>query len=1311
MSVEEAMQEIRERGRKGPVISTVSAQDLVERPKEVDGTYSWYIRGYLPLGDVDRYFEDLKRWTIENKSCAKGAIVGEYGYGKTGTGIYLWKRCEKEEIIATPPFSWRNIQDLIDGIYGWVRYKLNFQPMLREELESIYKGYKEKNIESVAKEMGVDVENVKRLEEYRINSLLKWTVNEFIEFLAKTEKIILKGKFKGLVVFTDELQSTVEAYPSPAKFLDDLFNLVNTLKSQKGNCSIILEMPTETETYIQDARGDIIDRLKEEGLYLRCDDMFQRDFPKVLWQHYGSIYQFDPIEIASFESLDALYQIAFRRDLGAGPRSVIEAFGAIANHWLEKKLQFSPIDLIDSYLHREISFAKGERLVRAIKECLESSIIKNDDSRIKLIKLLGAFPEYGCPNEVIVKHALKEVLDELFIKERAYGQVIQELTEGYTLTSLLKPEATLEKTYGRIIREFVRRYSEDEESTRMALDSFVGGPLQEIFRPQDKGPLPPFEKWKETNVMSGENCTQIDLVGSFSERFPYRKITVVATTDKPDTAINVDDLGFFIYLNPSMESAKKSTIEIINDNKVLLHLNLKCSLDITAKVPGIEIIPKDRITPLFYLSLLKEIDDHYKQIPAQEYGEVKTIQDLLLKDTIQCLFGNSNIEDCTGLDLKAFGVKIFTEVFEKLMERRYPNYHTLIKTKDWRESLEPYIHALKNTKLTLSVKRGKERFKETKDEACELFDIESKQSLKIKLDNMESLIEYSWGRAEDPVELLFKMHPLEEEILSILKKSTKTTLKDGRTVHTIDKSTILAESQKIGYLHEGIEYIKGLTSGETEFALELLRERGFIQMENSEIFELIYSIEDYKKRLETKIDDINTILEGAKILPTIDLSVIESELKELPEISSISSIEECEKIDRDATEIESKIELSLRNEMGAIKQDSDKLRHQLQLFINSELPSDLSAPKEGTVSWISELNECGRLLKEKYKGLLSDAKKISKDINTLQKAIERWENIDSSTKGIDIFNDFAEISKNHNKIKSDAEEVQDRVKGVKQEVQDYVHWEEVVKKAGDTNENAKNTETTYNNSEFVEKLKNIFGEIQNTLDQRKIDALRDWEIFRNKIEAISTEITKWQSTKRNEFIRLKTKYEENLKEIDVKEYKLRSSFDVFDPEGSFENLYSEVIEVLERYVDSLRTKANSDFNRLRYYSFIGVKNLDELISRSFEIKQGADNIKVDIESIKEDSIWVQLTDKIKWLLDQKKTLNENMSGLTKPQQLSSDEENIYKRINEIGECEITEIILDTLSKEKEKFNLDAFMQKILSLHKKQRVIIKLSSRR
>jgi len=265
MLLKDSLAEIME---KDPIIATFSADDLIKTPDFVESVYSKHAETHISLGDTTGYQENLIKWIVTNRGSVTGAIVGDYGYGKTSTAVYLWKECQKNEIIAVPPFAWDSLEDLIKGIYGWVSYKLKNAPDSASESDALYSEYESAALDNVAAERGISVKKLIGLQE---DGLLKLEISPaaVLDYISKLTNIVLEAKFKGLIVFTDELQGTLEAYPSRNKFLDDVFNLVNELLKRDGNYGIIFCIPLGTETMIADVRRDIIDRLKTRKLYIR----------------------------------------------------------------------------------------------------------------------------------------------------------------------------------------------------------------------------------------------------------------------------------------------------------------------------------------------------------------------------------------------------------------------------------------------------------------------------------------------------------------------------------------------------------------------------------------------------------------------------------------------------------------------------------------------------------------------------------------------------------------------------------------------------------------------------------------------------------------------------------------------------------------------------------------------------------------------------------------------------------------------------------------------------------------------------------
>lgn len=119
---------------KEEIVATQRPADLLDRPEMVDSAYTRHVRSYIPLGrqaqdenggqSVDNFEKRVIR-EVKEAAALRGYITAEYGYGKTSTALYLWKRAREANILAVPPFQMTRLPDLITAAYGWLRYELN----------------------------------------------------------------------------------------------------------------------------------------------------------------------------------------------------------------------------------------------------------------------------------------------------------------------------------------------------------------------------------------------------------------------------------------------------------------------------------------------------------------------------------------------------------------------------------------------------------------------------------------------------------------------------------------------------------------------------------------------------------------------------------------------------------------------------------------------------------------------------------------------------------------------------------------------------------------------------------------------------------------------------------------------------------------------------------------------------------------------------------------------------------------------------------------------------------------------------------
>jgi hypothetical protein len=117
------------------VISTWSAQSLVEKPADVEKDYMIHARTHLSLGDTAKYVDIALKWVGgDNKGTFIGAVLGEYGEGKTSFLIHLWDQSRQRKVLTVPPFEWGAFEDIPAAVVGWIHYVLrDTHPIWRDK--------------------------------------------------------------------------------------------------------------------------------------------------------------------------------------------------------------------------------------------------------------------------------------------------------------------------------------------------------------------------------------------------------------------------------------------------------------------------------------------------------------------------------------------------------------------------------------------------------------------------------------------------------------------------------------------------------------------------------------------------------------------------------------------------------------------------------------------------------------------------------------------------------------------------------------------------------------------------------------------------------------------------------------------------------------------------------------------------------------------------------------------------------------------------------------------------------------------------
>lgn len=1284
-------------------IGTFTTSELIADPKFVYETYLEHAETHMSLGDLSNYVSSLIKWVKNNQGTLIGAITGEYGYGKTSTAIYLWQQCEKENIIAVPPFEWNKLQDIVDGTWAWVRYKINnIEPRSVSIVDAIYKRYQAKSIQEFSESEEISVSKVQDLVNRR-KVHLECNSENVIDFISEMSECIEKiGGWYGPLIFTDELQVTMSEYQtrhlSRDEFMQDLFGLLNPLLNKKGSYGLIIGLPLNTETIINGARPDILQRLQNCNFYIRPNNMYTRSFPKSLWDKFANTFQFQDIssDILSDDTLDSFGQIAFRNDLGAGPRTVIRSMQIAIKSFDERQTPYTPIDLINDYLENKIAFDSGGKLIAAVNEVLQSTEVLTLNQAAETIKLMSAFP-FGCPDSHFERYGLTSVKDEL--TRKLYTEYLYRYPEGISLRKLAPTERGAEPRFIELTKEFIQTYSESDRDIDTAVNAFNNVVIFEQFLDGANRRSDQIEGW----IRDPQNRGVFS--GTFDRRYPERKVAFKASNDKNQLVLQDVELGIGFYLMPNCDYSLPGKIEIINNENsyCIVSLNLLCRSTTPLNIPYIEDLgyPITKVTPAFMLSLLYFLRSRLDQIPEDEKRiQIPTFERRLIDSSIELLL-NSDLHTNSDIhNLSKVGKYLPEEIFSRLCKLRYPFYETLITTGRWVGNYTQLISALENNKISTSigVLRGNKSIKMPVPEALSLLSETRIQTLKGLIENLNGCLEFDSGNKNDSTATIkFKLHPAEEAFMELLRTSEEKKKRGNDELHALEEKKALNFLLNQGYRLEEIGII-----------LKLLKTRRLIGYdEGSACFlEILESPDERRESILSSLSDLEKKMATLSEIPDFDSDEFQAIINRLQsDVTNCNDIEKLEDYQSKLVDLSSKLIIFIKKWADKLTFDLEKAQNEVIQISNSSLPDELNTSLKSDVNWVGELSNCQLLLIEKYQKSISNYKSIGKQITS---GLKEWSDASSNNPNalITLYNATFNV-------KTQMKSANIEISSAKAYLVSYLAWSRVLNIASTIYKEALRCKATYKFDEFKDEVDSIFEKIFENLNKKRLESLANHEIFYSQLQNLQSKIDAWIRDRRDIFMQMKISFENSIRDLSISQFNIRVNFDPYDPSTSRENLYDEVLEKIGIKISELV----KDFKRYSTEVLFAERVFSSDVSKvKQELKltnSDLERIKnlLTIEDIKDQSSFDKLCEEVRLLQNNLFQISESVHGVLEKRLTSSDEDNILNLLQDLRETDLSNLIVQRISIEGEMFSLDSLLKVVLDLFKKNQVIIRIEKRR
>src|SRR5579875_767788 len=1293
--------------RKEPILKTANARELRDTPQEVLQRYQEYALTHVPLGDTTKQMRDLERVIVEHKHCAVGAIVGPYGYGKTSTAVHLWNELRERKIAAIPPFLWVNLSELMDAVYYWLHFEFSLGPKeYVETLEELYERYRRSHREEIFQK--IDPELAQSLID-RGTLILEIRPDDVIHFFADACELSQRAGYKGMVIFTDELQQTLAQYkPSRDEFFAHIFQIVKDVQDMVGNWALVMSMDDDTQSTIARLRRDIQDRMQRSALYFRVRDMYnRREYPTELWEAFEKRFDFDGGEIINRYTLDSIGQIASRSDLGAGPRMVTLALALAVKNYEKTGKVYTPLQFVDDFLEGLVTIDPQGKFATAVKRALENDQVRGAANYQAVVKLLAAYP-MGCAEEILRTFGYLEAYQAF--PPVARRELIMTLSGGPTLRSLAADATLSESLVQRLTTEFASRFSPNKQYAKRAADGFITQIIEgQVFNGWKK------DKEREIDFNGMKYQARI-FQGGFDNNYPDRVVAVLVSampgspTPVWKKAISEAEIELRFELNYAILPTEPSRLVVSTEKPdvAVFQLNISAVNVVQANkiVPRVlfDYYPPERWSPFLCLSLIGYLLQNMGEKPSpDELNRINAVIHPLRQYTLQILLSEQleTVPDSFGSGM--VGVERIKNLVRKQCQQLYPHYKTLMTNSKWKENLQQYRSAIQHLiqKGEISIVRGSRPFNTTKEEVADVFMIPGRRLTNIEplLDNLKELIireEFSGRSATSAVRLRFKLHPLEEDLLGQIDGSSEYVKRNGLEVPSIPADMLLRYARKQGYREPEIVEI-----------LYLLRDRALVDWDQKKnlLVRTVDTLDDLRDALREQLKTLEMQIHAlADALPDFDtheypLSKLRTQVEEAKERDDLENVK------ADIRDLQTKIRSFSSSRTHVYREKLRSERDRLHGYIRDGLPPWLRNPFEK--SPLQDLLEKQRTgIAIEYQNVLDDIRALLDSLNTSAGSSQG----NAVEELITTYNTLMELLKQSKKLITRLESYQDRK-------EDFDAWRVVSKKAAEVNQAASNIQDVYNDAQFKTGVEQLWASLRSRFESQPLSFLSSHRAMGKEIEVERQRLNRWLEGRREDFEAQCQAYREILADVQIKT-DLRIPFDSEHPVESQSVLFAQVRNSLNSRLNVLLNKMKGALQVIRYAIQVQGVRLSDAEQQAKAVLQRTSQLRASLtdELIANQAMLKQeILQPLASLIEEEARLEREVRQATQQLPAEGSELVLIEFIRNSGtnqEIDLRELIIRLLDQQEDKgaVNLGELMGNLESLFQKNLVDIRIRLR-
>ena len=881
--------------KKDPIISTWPARSLSETPEAVEKDYLMHARTHLSLGDTAKYVNTAFKWVSgANKGAFIGAVLGEYGEGKTSFLVHLWAQSREQQICTVPPFEWSAFEQIVDAVAGWLQYVLqNTRPALARRIQRVHEAFQQQTMEQIARtnaqKTGRDYESVLETLQSLVDGgtvqLTEMSAARLLDFVAEATEIVQEAGFKGLLILLDEPEVAAKKLGNET-VQHFIFGLANELHLRQGEYGVFLSMPANFFASAQSRFAALPARLEVRKCFPRLGDIYGVDFAEVLWKRYVEEFKLGKVgrELVTPLALKAIGQVGSseRKDLSYGPRSVVSAFRRMVDHYRDTSTSYEPRHLVQDVLDQEI-LVRPEYRSEILS--VQRSPDFNEDTGDALM-LLAAFPS-GLRTSTLRELEIEDVLRSLsrgggLVSRTAFAMGLRALKRE---TGSGREASPLQE----MIEEIDGEYAPDLRAFRSALGAFCREVIPLVFTPRKGQQL---EGWQDLDRLRrvAPSVRMGAKTGAFRQsalHFPGRAVLILASSPgaslddirvpELDNGSGRQDYDLIFHFNlrwSSSQDVPAQSVEISEDpdgiRPPVIRIYFDLFHDTIRQEHLAELVGADRMTLLWVLNLLERMKD-VGNLPKDAEAEWKALRDLILRQLPGLLMSESFSKDIAQAAadrleerLAGSGIALIGSVANVLLSRRYPEYATLIRQPHWKTKVDDYITALNSNEVPLSCKRGREIWKADADIAARVLGTSRMNLTGGAFTGFEHLVEVESKGRNAPIEVSFHIHPMEQEIRDLVtvqptgaKRKLKRQGKERWYMPVRDLLPVLID--------------KGYTIEELRKIVDIGKARGSFDVTQRRGEDVVYCVpldpDELKAQLRAKLVDLVAEIQDYKQLP------------------------------------------------------------------------------------------------------------------------------------------------------------------------------------------------------------------------------------------------------------------------------------------------------------------------------------------------------------------------------------------------------------------------------------------------------------